>query len=71
MEGRAALFIRRDAAESLLGEAALAVLARTEGRPEHIARMTWYLTSRGEDLDHLSSRSELPAGASWASAPRR
>jgi hypothetical protein len=53
MEGRAALIIRRPAAESLLGETALAVLARTEGRPEHIARMSWYLTSRGEYLDDL------------------
>ena len=26
----------------------LAVLAQAGGRPEHIARMTWYLTSRAE-----------------------
>ncbi len=26
----------------------LAVLAQASGRPEHIARMTWYLTSRAE-----------------------
>ncbi|HEX3844693.1 MAG TPA: RidA family protein [Steroidobacteraceae bacterium] len=31
----------------------LAVLAQAEGRPEHIARMTWYLTSRAEYLTHL------------------
>ena len=31
----------------------LAVLARADGRPEHIARMTWYLTSRTEYLTHL------------------
>ena len=31
----------------------LAVLAQAEGRPEHIARMTWYLTSRSEYLAHL------------------
>lgn len=28
----------------------LAVLAQANGRPEHIARMTWYLTSRTEYL---------------------
>ena len=28
----------------------LAVLAQAGGRPEHIARMTWYLTSRTEYL---------------------
>jgi enamine deaminase RidA (YjgF/YER057c/UK114 family) len=33
----------------------LAVLARADGRPEHIARMTWYLTSRGEYLHHLEA----------------
>jgi enamine deaminase RidA (YjgF/YER057c/UK114 family) len=33
----------------------LAVLARADGRPEHIARMTWYLTSRAEYLDHLEA----------------
>jgi enamine deaminase RidA (YjgF/YER057c/UK114 family) len=31
----------------------LAVLAQAGGRPEHIARMTWYLTSRAEYLEHL------------------
>lgn len=31
----------------------LAVLAQANGRPEHIARMTWYLTSRTEYLAHL------------------
>lgn len=31
----------------------LAVLAQADGRPEHIARMTWYLTSRAEYLEHL------------------
>jgi enamine deaminase RidA (YjgF/YER057c/UK114 family) len=31
----------------------LAVLAQANGRPEHIARMTWYLTSRAEYLAQL------------------
>ncbi len=31
----------------------LAVLAEAGGRAEHIARMTWYLTSRTEYLAHL------------------
>ena len=31
----------------------LAVLAQAGGRPEHIVRMTWYLTSRNEYLAHL------------------
>ena len=31
----------------------LAVLAAANGGPEHIARMTWYLTSRAEYLAHL------------------
>ena len=31
----------------------LAVLARADGGPQHIARMTWYLTSRTEYLAHL------------------
>ena len=31
----------------------LAVLAQADARPEHIARMTWYLTSRAEYLAHL------------------
>ncbi len=31
----------------------LAVLAEANGRPEHIARMTWYLTSRAEYVAHL------------------
>jgi enamine deaminase RidA (YjgF/YER057c/UK114 family) len=31
----------------------LAVLAQADGRPEHIVRMTWYLTSRAEYLSHL------------------
>ena len=31
----------------------LAVLAQAGGRPEHLARMTWYLTSRSEYLAHL------------------
>jgi enamine deaminase RidA (YjgF/YER057c/UK114 family) len=31
----------------------LAVLAQAGGRPEHIVRMTWYLTSRSEYLAHL------------------
>ncbi len=31
----------------------LAVLAEAEGRPEHIVRMTWYLTSRSEYVAQL------------------
>ena len=31
----------------------LAVLAQADGGPQHIARMTWYLTSRAEYLKHL------------------
>lgn len=31
----------------------LAVLSQANGRPEHIARMTWYLTSRAEYIAHL------------------
>ena len=31
----------------------LAVLAEASGRPEHIVRMTWYLTSRAEYVTHL------------------
>jgi len=31
----------------------LAVLAAADGRSEHIARMTWYLTSRAEYVAHL------------------
>lgn len=31
----------------------LAVLAQANGRPEHIARMTWYLTSRADYIAHL------------------
>ncbi len=31
----------------------LAVLAEADGRPEHIARMTWYLTSRAEYIGQL------------------
>ena len=31
----------------------LAVLAQADGRPEHVARMTWYLTSRADYLTHL------------------
>ena len=31
----------------------LAVLAQADGRPEHVVRMTWYLTSRTEYLAHL------------------
>jgi len=31
----------------------LAVLAQANGRPEHIARMTWYLTSRSDYIAHL------------------
>ena len=31
----------------------LAVLAEAGGRPQDIARMTWYLTSRAEYLTHL------------------
>ena len=31
----------------------LAVLAQANGGPEHIARMTWYLTSRADYLAHL------------------
>lgn len=31
----------------------LAVLAQANGGPQHIARMTWYLTSRAEYLEHL------------------
>jgi enamine deaminase RidA (YjgF/YER057c/UK114 family) len=31
----------------------LTVLAAANGGPEHIARMTWYLTSRAEYLAHL------------------
>ena len=33
----------------------LAVLAQANGRPEHIARMTWYLTSRAEYVAHLEA----------------
>jgi len=33
----------------------LAVLAQAGGRPEHIARMTWYLTSRTDYLGHLGA----------------
>jgi enamine deaminase RidA (YjgF/YER057c/UK114 family) len=33
----------------------LAVLAEAGGRPEHIARMTWYLTSRTEYLAQLEA----------------
>jgi enamine deaminase RidA (YjgF/YER057c/UK114 family) len=32
----------------------LAVLAQADGRPGHIARMTWYLTSRTEYLAQLA-----------------
>ena len=31
----------------------LAVLAAADGRPEHIVRMTWYLTSRADYIAHL------------------
>jgi enamine deaminase RidA (YjgF/YER057c/UK114 family) len=31
----------------------LAVLAEADARPEHVVRMTWYLTSRTEYLTHL------------------
>jgi enamine deaminase RidA (YjgF/YER057c/UK114 family) len=31
----------------------LAVLAEAGGRPQHIVRMTWYLTSRAEYLEQL------------------
>lgn len=31
----------------------LAVLAQANGRPEHIARMIWYLTSRADYIAHL------------------
>ncbi len=31
----------------------LSVLAQADGRPEHIVRMTWYLTSRAEYLAQL------------------
>ncbi len=31
----------------------LAVLAEAEGQPEHIVRMTWYLTSRSEYVAQL------------------
>jgi enamine deaminase RidA (YjgF/YER057c/UK114 family) len=31
----------------------LAVLGEANGRPEHIARMTWYLTSRAEYIAQL------------------
>jgi len=31
----------------------LEVLAEADGRPEHIARMTWYLTSRAEYIGQL------------------
>jgi enamine deaminase RidA (YjgF/YER057c/UK114 family) len=34
-------------------ENVLAVLAQAGGRPEHIVRMTWYLTSRDEYIAHL------------------
>ncbi len=36
----------------------VAVLAQAEGRPEHIVRMTWFLTSREE---YLSSLREIGA----------
>ena len=29
------------------------VLAEAGGRPEHIVRLTWYLTSRRDYLEHL------------------
>jgi enamine deaminase RidA (YjgF/YER057c/UK114 family) len=38
----------------------LAVLAQAGGRPEHLARMTWYFTSRAEYLAHLE-----PIGAAY------
>ena len=31
----------------------LAVLAEASGRPEHITRMTWYLTDRADYIAHL------------------
>ena len=31
----------------------LVVLAAANGRPEHIVRMTWYLTSRAQYIAHL------------------
>jgi len=34
-------------------ENVLAVLAEADGRPEHVVRMTWYLTSRAEYLAEL------------------
>jgi enamine deaminase RidA (YjgF/YER057c/UK114 family) len=36
----------------------LTVLAQADGRPEHIARMTWYLTSRTE---YIASLKEIGA----------
>jgi enamine deaminase RidA (YjgF/YER057c/UK114 family) len=36
----------------------LRVLAEAGGRPEHIVRLTWYLTSRQEYLDELSEIGE-------------
>jgi enamine deaminase RidA (YjgF/YER057c/UK114 family) len=37
----------------------LAVLAQAGGRAEHLARMTWYLTSRSEYLAHLEEIGEV------------
>ncbi len=31
----------------------IAVLAEADARPEHIVRMTWYITSRSEYLDEI------------------
>jgi enamine deaminase RidA (YjgF/YER057c/UK114 family) len=33
----------------------VAILAEAGGRPEHIARMTWYVTSKSEYLTNLKS----------------
>ncbi|HEX5459020.1 MAG TPA: RidA family protein [Steroidobacteraceae bacterium] len=40
----------------------LAVLAEADGRPEHITRMTWYLTSRAEYLARLEEIGALYRG---------
>lgn len=55
---------RRFASAALAEQAAqalrnvLAVLAEAHGRPEHVVRMTWYLTSRA---DYLASLKEIGA----------
>jgi len=40
----------------------LTVLAASNGRPEHIVRMTWYVTSKREYLDSYKSIGEVYRG---------